>query len=267
MITKSASKSLPDELADHLIALIYVGEIAPGLKLPSERMLVDILDVDRTSLRLALAQLNRMRLIDVRPRSGLVMKDFRTSAGLDFYASVLSNPSLFPGTAIVIESIEIWLAMVPTLMPVFRRSVRPEVLGRVEEIALRQLALFESNAPRDEIVTLELELQEIFFGAQIGFIMSSLVNASRSLRAYTIRILFDSLNLRQHIEQTRAIAQLVLKGQGRDKATRDMITTYFTTVLNELKTRLEAQIEPPRYENRPFIHEPLNDVPHRRGVN
>lgn len=263
----TAPKSLPDELADHLIALIYVGELAPGRKLPSERLLVDILDVDRTSLRLALAQLNRMRLIEVRPRSGLVVKDFRAFAGLDFYASVLSNPGLFPGTAIVIESIEIWLAMVPALMPTFRRTAKLEAIERVEAIARQQLELFESDAPRDEIIALELEIQEIFFGAQIGFIMSSLINASRSLRTYTIGTLFDSINLKTHIEHTRAIAHLVRAGQGRDKATRDKVAGYFTTVLSDLKNRLEAQIEPPRYLNRPFNHAPLNALPHRRGVN
>lgn len=263
----AAPKSLPDELADHLIALIYVGELAPGLKLPSERLLVDILNVDRTSLRLALAQLNRMRLIEVRPRSGLVVKDFRAFAGLDFYASVLSNPALFPGTAIVIESIEIWLAMVPALMPTFRRTAKPEAIARVEDIAQRQLDLYESRADREKIVALELEIQEIFFGAQIGFIMSSLINASRSLRAYTIGILFESIDLKRHIEQTRAIAHLVRSGQGRDKATLETVAGYFTTVLGELKSRLEAQIEPPRYTNRPFNHAPLNALPHRRGVN
>jgi len=64
VITRSASGSLPDELADHLIALIYVGGIAPGLKPPSERMLADILGVDRTAPRLALAPLNRR---DMKP--------------------------------------------------------------------------------------------------------------------------------------------------------------------------------------------------------
>ncbi|MDD9938242.1 MAG: GntR family transcriptional regulator, partial [Myxococcales bacterium] len=54
--------TLPDRIADELIARVFTGELQPGDTLPAERALAASLGVDRTSLRIAMRQLTRMRL-------------------------------------------------------------------------------------------------------------------------------------------------------------------------------------------------------------
>ena len=56
-------KTLPDLIADELIARIFIGEFKAGYRLPAERGFAETLGVDRTSLRMALRTLNRMRLV------------------------------------------------------------------------------------------------------------------------------------------------------------------------------------------------------------
>ena len=70
------NKTLPDQVADYLIARIFIGELKPGDKLPAERQLADQLGVDRTSLRMALRHLSRLGLLRSVHGSGITIEDY-----------------------------------------------------------------------------------------------------------------------------------------------------------------------------------------------
>ena len=84
----AASSTRPDQIADQLIAQIFRRELRPGQRLPPERRLAEELEVDRTSLRMALLILRRMNLVSVVQGSGIVVRDYEQHAGIDLLAAV-----------------------------------------------------------------------------------------------------------------------------------------------------------------------------------
>ena len=90
-------RTLSDQIADFLIAQIFVGAFKPGDRLPPERRLAEILEVDRTSLRVALKILARMNLVESVQGSGATVLDMREHGGLDVLDSVLHIPDALGG--------------------------------------------------------------------------------------------------------------------------------------------------------------------------
>ena len=85
----SAGRSVPDEVFEQVLGEVVDGEIAPGETLPSERRLAEVLGVSRPAVREALQRMTQTRLVDVRQGGATVVRDFRTSAGLDLLPRLL----------------------------------------------------------------------------------------------------------------------------------------------------------------------------------
>lgn len=62
------------EVARRLMDLFMSGEIAPGTRLPPERQLAATLEVGRSAVREALAALEILGIVDVRPGSGTYLR-------------------------------------------------------------------------------------------------------------------------------------------------------------------------------------------------
>lgn len=62
--------TLPEEIANRLLALIRAQELRPGDKLPSERTLAASMEVSRPVLREALRALAIMKVVDIRQGAG-----------------------------------------------------------------------------------------------------------------------------------------------------------------------------------------------------
>ncbi|HWS33600.1 MAG TPA: FCD domain-containing protein [Actinoplanes sp.] len=62
------------EVARRLLDLFTTGDIAPGTRLPAERQLAATLQVGRSAIREALAALEILGIVDVRPGSGTYLR-------------------------------------------------------------------------------------------------------------------------------------------------------------------------------------------------
>lgn len=62
------------EVARRLLDLFTSGEVAPGTRLPPERQLASTLEVGRSAVREALAALEILGIVDVRPGSGTYLR-------------------------------------------------------------------------------------------------------------------------------------------------------------------------------------------------
>jgi len=80
-----------DEIIYSLLKNIFRKEIKPGDKLPTERTLADEYCVDRSSLRIALKQLESMGVIDIKQRDGVYVKNYIKYAGIDFLKILFSH--------------------------------------------------------------------------------------------------------------------------------------------------------------------------------
>jgi len=89
MPKSSKRANLSRQVFERLRRRILSGKYKPGHRLPSERELCDILDVNRSSVREALKRLEQARLIEIRHGGGSEVLDFRTSAGFDLLPDLL----------------------------------------------------------------------------------------------------------------------------------------------------------------------------------
>uniref|UniRef100_A0A942T0J0 FadR family transcriptional regulator n=1 Tax=Neobacillus citreus TaxID=2833578 RepID=A0A942T0J0_9BACI len=62
------------EVARQLVSLLTAGELAPGSRLPSERVLAERLGVGRSAVREALAALEILGIVQIRPGSGTYLR-------------------------------------------------------------------------------------------------------------------------------------------------------------------------------------------------
>jgi len=70
---------LADQVVTILIDAILDGQLEAGSKLPPERQLADDLDVNRTSLRQAIARLEQMGIVESRQGRGTIVRDLATA--------------------------------------------------------------------------------------------------------------------------------------------------------------------------------------------
>jgi GntR family transcriptional repressor for pyruvate dehydrogenase complex len=62
------------EVARQLVSLLTAGDLAPGSRLPSERVLAERLGVGRSAVREALAALEILGIVQIRPGSGTYLR-------------------------------------------------------------------------------------------------------------------------------------------------------------------------------------------------
>lgn len=74
---------ITDKIVDQLEDLIKQGRLVPGNKLPSERQLIQMLGVGRSSLREALNKLETMGFVEIKKRRGIFVKSIDSTFRLE----------------------------------------------------------------------------------------------------------------------------------------------------------------------------------------
>ena len=74
MFNKISPRKISDEIIEQFKGLLNSGELKPGDELPSERELAESIGVSRPPLREALNALQAIGLIEIRPRSKIIVK-------------------------------------------------------------------------------------------------------------------------------------------------------------------------------------------------
>jgi len=80
---------LYEEIVEQLKNKIINRDIAPGEKLPAERTLAQMLNVNRSTVREALGRLESMDLVEIRHGEGVYVKDYLESGSLELVKELL----------------------------------------------------------------------------------------------------------------------------------------------------------------------------------
>jgi fatty acid metabolism transcriptional regulator FadR len=80
---------LYEEIVVQLQNKIINRDIAPGEKLPAERALAEMLNVNRSTVREALGKLESMDLVEIRHGEGVYVKDYLESGSLELVKELL----------------------------------------------------------------------------------------------------------------------------------------------------------------------------------
>lgn len=209
-------RTLPDRLADELIARIFTGELLPNDRLPPERALAEELGVDRTSLRAALRTLSRMNLIRTTQGSGITVLDYRRHAGLEFLAAVLEIPGLELGGAFLMEALERWNEMLPRLAAAALGQATPAHVAEVKELFDEQVRVLDaagvqasksaplpSDAVLDQITELDVQVQDVLADVLGDVTLRLVANSTRGIRRKLTRLQFELVSPRMQVEAHR----------------------------------------------------------------
>ena len=192
---------------------IFLGQLRSKEKLPTEQQLSEQFQVDRTSLRVALKQLEAMGVLEIRQGDGMYVRDFVKHAGLDFLRMLFTQHESEQDLLdeyLMDEIWEFWILLFPQVLELAmdRKSTR-NIRGLVLLVD-REIEVFPN---REEIAALELEMQDAIAQICNNTIILLLFNSSRPLRSRMLQAFLNGISddeLRQHMETKKMLLQSLL---------------------------------------------------------
>jgi GntR family transcriptional repressor for pyruvate dehydrogenase complex len=215
---RDESRGSPEILADALMRRIFQGDFPPGTRLPAERQLAVDLGVDRTTLRMAVKQLQRMNLVVVRHGSGIEVTDYRERGGLDVLAAMFALEDLPLDDGFVAEALDFWLESFS--MTAARAIARMSLddLGTLEAMLDRSIA---SVKDPEAFVESELAIQDALATMSGSVIFRMLSNSTRPLRRRIMRVLPATGDMKGSLEGMKRMLRMAAVTRPDERTIRE----------------------------------------------
>lgn len=228
------ARGSPERLADALLGRIFRGELPAGSRLPAERQLARELGVDRTTLRMALKQLQRMNLLEARHGSGVVVNDYRDHGGLDLLAAVFSLEDFPLEGSFVVEALDFWLEIFSMMAAKAVVRLSLEDLRQLEQLLRHAIAADDAGDFARVLVQLTDQLA-ILSGSVIFRLLN---NSTRSLRERLMRM------LPQATDGTAALRQIhrLLRNAALTRPGEETVRRGLLALLVEMTAALRVQL-------------------------
>jgi DNA-binding FadR family transcriptional regulator len=247
---RSSHSTSPERLADLLMERIFRGEYVPGTHLPAERQLAVSLGTDRTSLRMALKQLQRMNLVEAHHGSGVVVKDYRVHGGLDVLAALFTLEELPLEGSFIVEAVEFWIEVFGSMTAKALARMSLEDLRTIEHGLDRAVAA----GTDEDAVQAELALQDALGELSGGVLFRMLNNSTRALRERIMRLLPSTVDMRAHLGELKQM----LRATAAARPPEDLIRARLVLALRALTAPLRERLlfgEPPGAKRKKSIKE------------
>jgi len=215
------NKQAHQKVATALMRDIFFHKLNPGEKLPSERELSRSMNVDRTSLRVALKQLESMELLDIRPGDGIYVKDFFKHAGIDFLRTLFSENNtprdeMAVDMFMIDEVWEWWIIMFPEMLKLAgqRGSSRDfKTLFDSMDIEIKY------KNQKDKLIEIWMDQQDLIAAMVNNMVLMLLFNSSRPLRKYMLRIFVECVEqevLERFVASKKSLVMDFLMSPGKN---------------------------------------------------
>lgn len=237
----------PDAVADAILGRIFTGELAPGSRLPPERRLAEELGTDRTTLRMALTQLQRMNLLVPRQGSGSEVRDFRVHGGIDVLAALFATPDLPLEGSFIVEALDFWL---DTFSLIAGKAV---VRMTLDDLRSLELSVEDGLAARDDpeaAVACLIALQDAIVAVSGSVLFRMLQNSTRPLRERIVRMLPRTIDVPAWLETIRDL----LRNAALHRPPEEIIRANVSQALAELTGKLREELlfgHPPSSKDKP----------------
>jgi DNA-binding FadR family transcriptional regulator len=216
-----ANQQIHQKVFTALMRDIFLHKLHPGEKLPSERELSNSMNVDRTSLRVALKQLESMELLDIRPGDGIYVKDFLKHAGIDFLRTLFSqnNPQeneLAADMFVIDEVWEWWIIMFPEMLKLSAQRFSSRDLKAMSDLMDIELS---SINDKDKLIELWLDEQDLVATSVNNMVLTLIFNSSRPLRRNMLRIYHECVgnaDMEQFIINKKSLLMDFLMNSGKN---------------------------------------------------
>ncbi len=141
-LQKIDRRTISDQVFEQLSREIVDGRMEPGVLLPSERELVQVLGVNRGAVREALKRLAQSGLVQIQQGGGTRVLDYRKTAGLDLLGSLMIRADGEVDVRVARAVMEMRSALAPD---VARLSATRRDEGTVEQLSGLVTAMGETE--------------------------------------------------------------------------------------------------------------------------
>lgn len=147
-------KSLADAVFEQLREEIVTGRMEPGEALPAERMLSDMLGVNRGAVREALKRLEQARLVTIQQGGSTRVLDFKETAGTDLLAALLMRTDGSIDTKVARSVMEMRSAIAADIARLSARRASAEVIEQLQSL-LEQMQQQRKDLPQLQLLSME----------------------------------------------------------------------------------------------------------------
>ncbi len=209
-------QSLKDACITRLEGLILSGEIKIGQKLPAERELAEMLNVSRPVVHESLVEMEARGLVNIAPRKGVFVNDFRTFGSVALIESLLSFKNGHLDSDFRDDLCEFRLLLECETAVQAARNRTPDQLAGLEKILHAELAALSG-----EIKT----LTELDFNFHHGVALASgnmvyplIISSFKSVYTHLTGIFFSHNPVEIHRQVFQFHAELISAIRSRNEA-------------------------------------------------
>ncbi len=255
------TKTLPDQVADLIISLIFIRDLKPGDKLPPERKFAEQLGVDRTSLRMALRTLGRMNIIHSVQGSGIRIGDIEQDAGLDFLDNLYRIPELELGGRLLISGLEMFNQAVPMGMRLaMLRRINAGFSaenGRTASLVQEMYTAVNAGVDNKTLARLEVDVTDSLMAASDNLVLKASSTSSRRIRLLLTEKLFELIDVKAHLNHQLKLLHTAREDNVDVELMISNYLEYMATLTKPLLEHLATLPPEPR----------LNSSPLKNGLN
>lgn len=247
-----SAKTLPDQITDLLIAMVFVGKLEPGDKLPPERQLAEYLGVDRTSLRMALRTLTRMNVVHTLQGSGIRVLDYKVDGGLDFLGNLYHIKELELGGDFLLSGLELFNRAIPSAIKISVEKNAEDSQGKILGIVHKMYQGVQNGDDYRELAKLDVELVDTLLASTHNIFMQVAGGSSRSIRQALTEKSYELIDVKAHLDWLVAMMMRIASGiLDMDEMTRQYVE-YIDEVSKPLKDYLLSLPAGPRLVSSPL---------------
>jgi GntR family transcriptional repressor for pyruvate dehydrogenase complex len=254
-----SAKTLPDQITDLLIAMVFVGKLEPGDKLPPERQLAEYLGVDRTSLRMALRTLTRMKVVHTLQGSGIRVLDYKVDGGLDFLGNLYQINELELGGEFLLSGLELFNRAIPSAIKMSVEKSTEAYQGKILGIVHRMYQGVQNGDDYRELAKLDVELVDTLLASTNNIFMQVAGGSSRQIRQALTEKSYELIDVKAHLDWLVGMMMRIASGiLDMDEMTKQYIE-YIDKISQPLKEYLLTLPTGPRLISSP-LHNGKNIV-------
>ena len=206
-----ANQQVPERVFRVLMRDIFNNKLQPGTKLPPAKEISRQMNVDLSSLRIALKQLESMNLLDIRQGDGIYVKDYLEHAGVDFLSILFSQEDenqqkMIIDDYFVDEIWEFWTAVFPEILKMAANRMSPRDVKSIAALINEELANLDD---KEKVIDLQEQQQNIVVKVANNTIFLLLANSLRPLRRKIIEIFVNSIDKKTLKKFAQAKSRLI----------------------------------------------------------
>lgn len=201
-----------EKIVHILLKNIFRKKLNPGDKLPTERQLSDDYGVDRSSLRIALKQLEAMGVLDIRQRDGVYVKNYFKYAGIDFLKVLFSykdeaaeDPII--DQYVVEELLNFYIEFFPAMLKASLRQFSPRDVKSLLDLCEETLQNLDDH---NKIVKNDLKFLNLIAERTNNMVFLLIANSVAPIRSKILHYFLNTIStqdLREQIEIQQTIAR------------------------------------------------------------